>query len=112
MGSFRAKLCRRRHAYCILKVPCATLGDNTERSETVGVGSNVLVGTKPDRMLDKQMTFYFANYNFCRGHGSLKYEDENGCCRKNSPAKEQGLIDRNWTLRELLTYPHYITSTG
>ncbi len=26
-------------------------------------------------------------------------------CEKNSPAKEQGLIDRNWTLRELLSTP-------
>jgi len=67
---------------------------------------------KKHEWLDKQITLYFANFNFCRGHGSLKYEDENGSCRKNSSAKEQGLIDRNWTLRELLTYPHHITSTG
>jgi len=35
---------------CILKVPCATLRDNMEWPETTGVGSNVLVGTKPDRI--------------------------------------------------------------
>jgi len=36
---------------CILGVPCATLRDNTERPETLEVGSNVLVGTKPERIL-------------------------------------------------------------
>ena len=58
------------------------------------------------------MTLYFANFNFCREHGSLKYEDENERLRKNSPAKEHGLIDHNWSLRELLTYQCYITSAG
>jgi UDP-N-acetylglucosamine 2-epimerase (non-hydrolysing) len=33
---------------CILKVPCVTLRDNTERPETIEVGSNVLVGTQPN----------------------------------------------------------------
>jgi UDP-N-acetylglucosamine 2-epimerase (non-hydrolysing) len=36
---------------CILKVPCVTLRDNTERPETIEVGSNVLVGTNPEKML-------------------------------------------------------------
>ena len=33
---------------CILKVPCVTLRDNTERPETIAVGSNVLAGTHPN----------------------------------------------------------------
>ena len=37
---------------CILGVPCVTLRDNTERPETLEVGSNVLVGTKPERILE------------------------------------------------------------
>ncbi len=37
---------------CILKVPCVTLRDNTERPETIDVGSNILAGTKPERILD------------------------------------------------------------
>ena len=37
---------------CILGVPCVTLRDNTERPETVTVGSNVLAGTNPDRILE------------------------------------------------------------
>lgn len=32
---------------CILKVPCVTLRDTTERAETIEVGSNVLTGTNP-----------------------------------------------------------------
>ena len=36
---------------CILGVPCVTLRDNTERPETVEVGSNVLVGTDPEKIL-------------------------------------------------------------
>ncbi|KAF5427642.1 UDP-N-acetylglucosamine 2-epimerase (non-hydrolyzing) [Candidatus Methanomarinus sp.] len=46
---------------CILKVPCVTLRDTTERPETLEVGSNVLVESKPteiiksvDLMLNKE----------------------------------------------------------
>lgn len=36
---------------CVLGVPCVTLRDNTERPETLTVGSNILAGTDPDRIL-------------------------------------------------------------
>lgn len=36
---------------CILRVPCVTLRDNTERPETLEVGSNMLAGTNPDRIV-------------------------------------------------------------
>ena len=36
---------------CILGVPCVTLRDNTERPETLEVGSNVLAGTDKERIL-------------------------------------------------------------
>lgn len=36
---------------CILKVPCVTLRDNTERPETINVGSNILAGTNPQKIL-------------------------------------------------------------
>lgn len=38
---------------CILGVPCVTLRDNTERPETLDVGSNVLAGTKPKEIVKK-----------------------------------------------------------
>lgn len=37
---------------CILKIPCVTLRDNTERPETLDVGANVLVGASPEKILD------------------------------------------------------------
>jgi len=35
----------------ILKVPCVTLRDNTERPETVEIGANMIVGTEPKKIL-------------------------------------------------------------
>jgi UDP-N-acetylglucosamine 2-epimerase (non-hydrolysing) len=36
---------------CILGVPCVTLRENTERPETLQVGSNILAGTNPEKIL-------------------------------------------------------------
>ncbi|MFH1647689.1 MAG: UDP-N-acetylglucosamine 2-epimerase (non-hydrolyzing) [Chloroflexota bacterium] len=36
---------------CILKVPCVTLRDNTERPETVTVGANIIAGSKPENIV-------------------------------------------------------------
>jgi UDP-N-acetylglucosamine 2-epimerase (non-hydrolysing) len=36
---------------CILKVPCVTLRENTERPETVQVGANIIAGTDPEKIL-------------------------------------------------------------
>jgi UDP-N-acetylglucosamine 2-epimerase (non-hydrolysing) len=36
---------------CILGVPCVTLRDNTERPETLEVGSNALAGTRPEEIV-------------------------------------------------------------
>ena len=38
---------------CILRVPCVTLRDNTERPETLEVGSNKLAGTNAESILRK-----------------------------------------------------------
>ncbi|HED00787.1 MAG TPA: UDP-N-acetylglucosamine 2-epimerase (non-hydrolyzing) [Proteobacteria bacterium] len=38
---------------CILKVPCVTLRDNTERPETVSVGSNLLAGTEQEKIMEQ-----------------------------------------------------------
>ena len=38
---------------CILGVPCVTLRCNTERPETLEVGSNILAGTDPDEIVKK-----------------------------------------------------------
>jgi UDP-N-acetylglucosamine 2-epimerase (non-hydrolysing) len=36
---------------CVLGVPCVTLRDNTERPETLEVGSNILAGAKTERIV-------------------------------------------------------------
>lgn len=36
---------------CILRVPCVTVRDNTERPETIKAGVNILAGTKPKKIL-------------------------------------------------------------
>jgi UDP-N-acetylglucosamine 2-epimerase (non-hydrolysing) len=37
---------------CILGVPCVTLRDNTERPETIEIGSNMLAGTEPEMIIE------------------------------------------------------------
>ena len=37
---------------CIMKVPCVTLRENTERPETLEIGCNILAGTNPDKILE------------------------------------------------------------
>ncbi len=46
---------------CVLNVPCVTLRDNTERPETLDVGSNVLAGSTPAQILKK--VDYMLNRN-------------------------------------------------
>lgn len=36
---------------CILKVPCVTIRENTERPETIKTGMNILAGTDPERIV-------------------------------------------------------------
>jgi UDP-N-acetylglucosamine 2-epimerase (non-hydrolysing) len=36
---------------CVLKIPCVTLRDKTERPETIHVGSNVLAGIVPEKVV-------------------------------------------------------------
>ena len=61
--------------------------------------------------LDHQMTLYFANFNYCRKHRSLKYKDDQGKTKFNCPAKQAGLIDHVWSLHELLTFPYHKIET-
>ncbi len=64
---------------CILKIPCVTLRDNTERPETIKVKSNVLAGTNPDKIIklvDKMINVE-RNWNtpFGNGQSSKKIID-------------------------------------
>jgi UDP-N-acetylglucosamine 2-epimerase (non-hydrolysing) len=50
---------------CILKVPCVTLRDNTERPETLEVGSNVLAGVNQITILDS-VKFMLSRERNCK----------------------------------------------
>ena len=49
---------------CILKVPCVTLRDNTERPETLKVGSNILSGVNPEKVLECVNIMYNKERNW------------------------------------------------
>ena len=46
---------------CLLKVPCVTLRDNTERPETLVVGSNILAGTDSKKILESTKIMFAKN---------------------------------------------------
>jgi UDP-N-acetylglucosamine 2-epimerase (non-hydrolysing) len=64
---------------CVLKVPCVTLRDSTERPETLAVGSNVLAGSNPDLILQKAMFMLSKDRHwrnpFGDGHASARILD-------------------------------------
>ena len=84
----------------------------TFRQDNNRISRKTIGFSKDEIGLDNQMMLYSAHFNFCRKHGSLSYLDENGKKRWNCPAKEYGLIDHNWSLKELLTFPYHGTSTN
>lgn len=57
---------------CILRIPCVTLREKTERTETLHVGSNVLAGTKDSDILDaaKKMTLKDRTWDNPFGKGN------------------------------------------
>lgn len=57
---------------CILKTPCVTLRENTERPETLEIGANVLAGTNPEKIVScaKQMHTKNADWQNPYGDGS------------------------------------------
>jgi UDP-N-acetylglucosamine 2-epimerase (non-hydrolysing) len=57
---------------CILRVPCVTLRDNTERPETLDVGSNILAGTNPDRILEAARIMSATNRSWVNPFGDGK----------------------------------------
>ena len=49
---------------CILKVPCVTLRDNTERPETLEVGSNIIAGTNAESILESTKEMINRDYHW------------------------------------------------
>ena len=57
---------------CILNVPCVTLRDNTERPETIEVGSNILAGTNAESILSKTKEMINRDNNWNNPFGDGK----------------------------------------
>ena len=83
----------------------------TCRQDNNRISRKTIGFSKKTEELDHQMTLYFANFNYCRKHRSLKYKDDQGITKFNCPAKQAGLIDHIWSLQELLTYPYHKIKT-
>ena len=55
---------------CILKVPCVTLRDNTERPETVAVGSNIIAGREPESILKASVKMFKSKRKWTNPFGN------------------------------------------
>ena len=49
---------------CILKIPCITIRENTERPETINVGANKLIGLDADKLKDAIDFFKTKKFNY------------------------------------------------
>jgi IS1 family transposase len=83
----------------------------TCRQDNNRISRKTIGFSKKTAELDHQMTLYFANFNYCRTHRSLKYKDDQGITRFNCPAKQANIIDHVWSLQELLTFPYHKIQT-
>lgn len=83
----------------------------TLRQDNNRISRKTIGFSKKIEGLRQQMNLYFANYNFCRGHRSLKQLGSIGKIEICTPAKYCVLTERNWTLKELLELPCYKRST-
>ncbi|KAF5033462.1 UDP-2,3-diacetamido-2,3-dideoxy-D-glucuronate 2-epimerase [anaerobic digester metagenome] len=72
---------------CILRVPCVTLRENTERPETVAAGANILVGTNPEMivegvrvMMERERTWANPYGDGATGRRIVEILDSGRCC--------------------------------
>ena len=84
----------------------------TFRQDNNRVSRKTIGFSKVQEWLEIQMKLYCTHFNFCRGHGGLRYKDERGVECKNTPAREAGITKSKWTLKELLTFRYFKTSIG
>ena len=57
---------------CILKVPCVTLRENTERPETLEVGSNILAGSNKEKIMEHVSIMLHKKRNWRNPFGNGK----------------------------------------
>jgi len=82
----------------------------TFRQENNRVSRKTIGFSKKVEWLINHMKLYCTHFNFCREHAGLEYEDERKVKCKNTPARECGIIESKWTLRDLLTFRPFKTS--
>ena len=63
----------------------------TFRKDNNRVSRKTIGFLKVKEWLEHQMKLYCTHFNFCRGHGGLRYKDERGVECKKTPAREAGL---------------------
>ena len=81
----------------------------TFRQDNNRVSRKTIGFSKIAKWLVNQMKLYCTHFNFCRVHGGLKYKDERGIQCKNTPARQTGITDSKWTLKNLLTFKCFKT---
>lgn len=84
----------------------------TFRQDNNRISRKTIGFSKKIEHLYNQIRLYCTHFNFCREHRGLIEEKENGVSEKKTPAKECGIIQEKWTLRELLNYRPLKTSTA
>jgi len=57
---------------CVLKVPCVTLRDSTERPQTVSVGANIVAGTNPNDIMRAAIKMYKGKKRWANPLGNGK----------------------------------------
>ena len=82
----------------------------TFRQDNNRVSRKTIGFSKKTDWLVNHMRLYCTHFNFCREHGGLKYEDEKKVKRKNTPARECGITESKWKLRDLMTFIPWKTS--
>ena len=83
----------------------------TFRQDNNRISRKTIGFSKKIKSLINRMVLYCTHFNFCREHGGLTYQDEIGVKRKNTPAREAGITQSKWNLKELLTFRCFKTST-
>ena len=82
----------------------------TFRQDNNRISRKTIGFSKKVEWLTRHMRLYCTHFNFCREHGGLVYEDERKVKRKNTPAKECGIAESKWELRDLMTLKFQKTS--
>lgn len=79
----------------------------TMRQENKRLGRRTLAFSKDKEELDAHMTLYFAHFNFCRPHMSLRRRGASGGSARRTPMMMLAVTEHVWSLRELLTFPFH-----